>query len=95
MPERSENQWHLDKRVPIALIIGMAGQVAFIAWGAAVMFKDIESNRDGIETLDARVATLAQNDNNQAVQLGRIDENVRGMRADINRLLNLLERRAE
>jgi len=87
------NQWHLDKRVPIALILGMIGQVAVVVWGAAVMFKDIETNRDGIKALDARVRTLDQSAGAQAVQLGRIEENIRGMRGDVNRLLSILERR--
>jgi len=89
------NQWHLDKRVPIALILGMIGQVAVVVWGAAVMFKDIETNRDGIKALDARVRTLDQSAGAQAVQLGRIEENIRGMRGDVNRLLSILERRLE
>lgn len=91
----SDNSWHLDKRVPIALILGMMGQVAVVIWGAAVMFKDIEVNRDAIKAMDSRVNMVERNDSAQAVQLGRIDENVRGMRADINRLLNLMERRAQ
>ncbi len=88
----SEN-WHLDKRVPIALILAMAGQVAVAAWGAAVMFKDIEANRAGLHALDARIGAVEGNANDQAVQLGRIEESIRGMRGDIGRLLNLLERR--
>lgn len=40
MQDPSISSWHLDKRVPIALILGMIGQVAVVVWGAAVMFKD-------------------------------------------------------
>lgn len=93
--ERDENSWHLDKRVPIALIVAMAGQVAVVVWGAAVMYKDIEANRVGIQTLDGRVADLDRSAGAQAVQLGRIEENIGAMRNDVNRLLNLLERRFE
>lgn len=41
MQDPSISSWHLDKRVPIALILGMFMQVAVLVWGAAVMFKDI------------------------------------------------------
>lgn len=92
---RDENSWHLDKRVPIALIVAMAGQVAVVVWGAAVMYKDIESNRVGIENLDGRVTDLDRSAGAQAVQLGRIEENIGAMRNDVNRLLNLLERKFE
>ena len=90
---QNEGQWHLDKRVPIALILAMVGQVAVVVWGAAVMFKDIEANRTGIESLSGRVSTLDRAASAQAVQLGRIEENIRGMRGDVNRLLGILERR--
>lgn len=86
------DSWHLDKRVPIALILAMIGQVAFLVWGAAVMFKDIEANRASLKNLDSRVIPLERTAGAQAVQLGRIEENVRGMREDVNRLLSILER---
>ena len=92
---KGTDEWHLDKRVPIALILGMAAQVAVVVWGAAVMFKDIEANRVGIAVLGNRVSALDQNAGAQAVQLGRIEESIRGMRSDVNRLLGLLERRFE
>lgn len=95
MQDPSISSWHLDKRVPIALILGMIGQVAVVVWGAAVMFKDIEANTNGLKTLDGRVLRIEGNDGIQAVQLGRIEENVTGMRSDLNRLLNMLERRLE
>lgn len=89
------NSWHLDKRVPLALILAMAGQVIVVIWGAAVMFKDIEANREGITKVAARVEFLDRTSSNQAVQFGRLEESIRGMRADVNRLLTLLERRME
>lgn len=92
MTERSQAHWHLDKRVPIALILAMLGQVVVVVWGAAVMFKDIETNRSGIKSLAGRVQTIETAATQQAVQLGRIEESIRGMRGDVNRLLGILER---
>jgi len=89
----NDNNWHLDKRVPIALILGMVGQVAVVVWGAAIMFKDIEANRLNINKLNGRVGTIETSASQQAVQLGRIEESIRGMRSDVNRLLNMLESR--
>lgn len=90
-----DNEWHLDKRVPITIIIGMVGQVVGLIWGAAIMFKDIDNNSKGIKYLSNRVDTIETAASNQAVQLGRIEENVDGMRGDLNRLLNILDRRLE
>jgi len=91
----NDNEWHLDKRVPITIIIGMLGQVVGLIWGAAVMFKDIDSNSKGIKYLNSRIETIETASSNQAIQLGRIEENVDGIRGDLNRLLNILDRRLE
>lgn len=101
MPD-SDESWHLDKRVPIALIFAMVAQAAVVVWGAAVITKDIEANRnkssenaETITVLDRRLRASERATGNQAVQLGRIEEQISGMRDDIGRLLQLLERRIE
>jgi hypothetical protein len=35
MSEAEERQWHLDKRVPLALIMTIVGQTVVAAWGAS------------------------------------------------------------
>lgn len=32
---RPDNQWHLDKKVPLALIMTIVGQTIVAAWGAS------------------------------------------------------------
>ncbi len=36
MSDKEDREWHLDKRVPIALIITVVGQTMAAAWWAAV-----------------------------------------------------------
>ena len=92
MPEGDKN-WHLDKRVPIALIFALMAQLAGAAWLASAAFKDIEANRQGITKLGERVLPLERSQSAQAVQLGRIEQQVTGMRSDVNRMLNIIESR--
>lgn len=89
----ADSEWHLDKRVPIALIVALMAQLAGAAWLASAAFRDIENNRNGIIALSEEVKSIQGNAGNQAVQLGRIEESVRGLRADMNRLLAILEGR--
>jgi hypothetical protein len=35
MSEAEDRQWHLDKRVPLALIMTIVGQTVVAAWGAS------------------------------------------------------------
>lgn len=92
MPEK-DNSWHLDKRVPIALIFALMAQLAGAAWLTSAAFKDIEANRKGIRALGERVEPLERSRGTQAVQLGRIEEQITGVRSDINRMLGIIERR--
>lgn len=84
--------WHLDKRVPVALIITLVTQSLTVVWFLSAAFQDIETNRKGVEVLDGRLGYVERNAGTQAVQLGRIEENVSGIRTDMNRLINILDR---
>lgn len=45
----NENQWHLDKRVPIALIATIFVQTAGIIWWAAGITAQVNANARAIE----------------------------------------------
>lgn len=88
----SDNSWHLDKRVPIAIIIGLVAQLLTVVWLASGAYSAINVNAENIEKLDGRMGVIERSTTSQAIQLGRIEENTRGLRSDINRLLSILER---
>lgn len=91
----TDNSWHLDKRVPIALILALIAQLVTAVWLASAAYRDIETNAKSIDTLGERMGIIERSTTTQAVQLGRIEENGRGQRADINRILSILERMAD
>ena len=97
MPYRELDQaggaWHLDKRVPVALILAIVMQLGGVVWAVSTSFERIETNIRGISTLAERVRGSERATSSHAVQLGRIEEQVRGMRGDMNRLLSVIERR--
>jgi TolA-binding protein len=84
--------WHLDKRVPLALIVAIALQTAGAIWWAASINGEVQSTRQRVDRLDVQVEAIRNASQAQAVQLGRIEESVRGMRSDISRLIGTLER---
>jgi TolA-binding protein len=87
--------WHLDKRVPIALIFTLLMQFSAGVWFMSSLAKDVRSNSNSIVRLDTQVEVLRGASQNQAVQLGRIEEQIGALRGDIGRLLTALERRAQ
>lgn len=85
-----KESWHLNKGVPVALIITLLVQFAGGVWFLSAAFKDIDANRQGIMTLNGRFEKLDESGREQAIQLSRIEESVRGLRNDINRLIEVL-----
>lgn len=53
-----DNQWHLDKKVPLTLIFAMLVQAAMVIWAVADIKKDVE-------VLKATVSVQAQRDATQ------------------------------
>lgn len=80
----SDNAWHLDKRVPIALILALLLQTASgVWWGARI---------------DARVAALEATDLSRASsneRLARVEENLKAQSETLVRIDRRLERMEE
>ena len=99
MPARVDDPasraWHLDKRVPLALIFAIAIQGGGVVWFMSASFERIESNTRDIAALGTRVTRLDREGSAQAVQLGRIEEQIGGLRDDIGRMLRIIERQNE
>jgi Tfp pilus assembly protein PilO len=91
----SDNHWHLDKRVPIALIAGLLLQAAGFGWWAAAIDARVTSNARDITRVERQIEAIIAASQAQAVQLGRIEENLIGLRADISRLVRSMEGRGQ
>jgi hypothetical protein len=84
-----EDGWHLDKKVPIGLIIGMVAQVVVGAWWVTAQLAE---QRKDIELIKADVIVLHQRDN-QSVESLR--EAMRVMQDQFQRLDGKLDRLIE
>jgi Tfp pilus assembly protein PilO len=91
----STDSWHLDKRVPVALIIALLAQFAAGVWFTSSLANDVANNRANITRLNNQFEVLRDSSQAQAVQLGRIEEQITGLRGDIGRLLIAIERERE
>ena len=82
----TNDSWHLSKSVPLGLIIGLITQGAAIVWTVSMMMSDIESNRKAITETQIRVSRLETSVQNQAVSMARIDENIKAIRAAVEKM---------
>lgn len=88
----TEANWHLDKRVPISLILALLIQTGGMIWWAASLSGRVDINARDIQAAQAEVQILRAAAQTQAVQLGRIEEQISGLRGDISRLTTAIER---
>jgi Tfp pilus assembly protein PilO len=80
------NGWHLNRSVPISIIIVLMVQLAGGLWFAFQLRSDIDTNSRDIVRIERSVETITLASQQQAVQLGRIEEQVSGMRSDMSAL---------
>lgn len=86
MPETKKESWHLDRRVPLALIFALLVQTAGIVWWAATL----QAENEGQET---RISRLEQQNAQSTVlgeRLARLEERLEGVRSDTARIERLL-----
>lgn len=94
-----DNQWHLDKRVPISLILVIILQTSGVLWFAAQLASKVEANTMAIgrisQTLSQQdervrnnttsVAVIHQTLINTEKTLDRIDKRLEELNKNLNR----------
>lgn len=84
--ETDKNSWHLDKRVPIALIVTLAAQTLGIAWWAATLETKQAQMQQDIAELRRVEAVRTLDDRRIAEALARLDERLRALAEILQRL---------
>lgn len=103
-PDPQTENWHVDRRVPLALIWTVAVQTVAVIIAGTFAVAEMKAQARDVARLDAQVRrevarldrqtqTIASAAQTQAVQLGRIEENLGAMRDDIRRLVSMQEGR--
>ena len=98
--------WHLDKRVSLATLAALILQFVML-FGSGVWFvsefkqqiernsRAIEVNTNEIEEINTELDVVVSNMSGQAVQLGRIEENISGLKRSIDLLVDAIVRQEE
>ena len=89
---KQEESWHLSKSVPITLIFGLITQGAAIVWTVSMMLGDIDRNTTNIKEMEMRVTRVEDMVHEQAVSMARIDENIKAIRAAVEKMASRNER---
>tara|TARA_R110002167_G_scaffold65322_3_gene184623 strand:+ start:54 stop:323 length:270 start_codon:yes stop_codon:yes gene_type:complete len=73
-------QWHLSKSIPLTFVLAILGQTVALVWFVSSLNSAIDSNTRDLMRHEARLNTLEQVVQQQAVTMGRIDENIKSIR---------------
>jgi len=84
--DNGDSGWHIAKSVPATLLLGLITQAGAIVWTVSMMMADIESNREDLIELQARVQATERSTQQQAISMARIDENIKAIRDTIEHM---------
>lgn len=79
--------WHLDKRVPVAIIFALLVQSAGVIWWASNMASRQSVLEGRVAVHEMQINAMRDSAALAAVSLGRIEENVDALRNDVERVL--------
>jgi hypothetical protein len=84
MTDAEDRQWHLDKRVPLALIMTIIGQTVVAAWGASNLWTRVGE-------LERQMQIAAP----QFERVIRLETKVDGITGSLSEIKALINRRSE
>lgn len=84
----ANKDWHLSKSIPLTLIFAIACQTVALIWFVASLRSDVDNNAKELVRQDTRITSLEEIVQNQAVTMGRIDENIKAIRITIEAIAN-------
>ena len=86
MTDPTLDQWHLDKRVPVALIVTLLAQMAVAVWWARGVDSDVTALKAAQAQLQAEQRVMQTTQQTQAVSAGRLEQDVQSIKDSIDML---------
>lgn len=89
MPEEIKKEpWHFSRSFNLGTIVALVVQTATIVWFLSDMNSRVNANITKNERQDSRIGAVEFIVQNQAVTLGRMDENIKAILVALERLEN-------
>ena len=80
------DEWHLSKSVPVSFILAIVGQTVALVWFVASLNNDLETNTRELVRHETRIQNLEVSVQNQAITMGRMDENIKAIRDAVEKM---------
>jgi hypothetical protein len=82
----------MGKNISATLLFALVLQAAMIVWSISQMRADVDANSSSIMSLGSDVKDLEGSSTIQAIQLGKIEENIKGIKESLERMLEVMEK---
>lgn len=80
------SSWHLSKSVPISFILAILLQTIALVWYVSNLDNNIKNNQRDLIRHETRIEALEKVVQEQAVTLGRMDENIKAIRDSVEKM---------
>lgn len=90
-PSSTAESWHVERGVPIALIVTVALQFGVGIWVASQISAQVQVNQRDINRLQVLQERAQEVAVDQAIKLGQIDQSLRSMSDSLRRLASQTE----
>jgi len=84
--------WVMNKNISASLMFALVVQAAMIVWAISQMRADVDANYASIVRISADVKAVETSSVTQAVQLAKIEENIKGIKESLERMLEVMEK---
>jgi len=81
-----EQDWHLNKSVPLTLVFAIVLQTVSLVWFISQLNSAVESNTADIIRVQTEVEVMERTVQTQAVSMARIDENIKAIRDAVDNM---------
>lgn len=95
-PKPADESWHLDKKVPVAIIVVLIGQFLLGLWFIAKLDSKVEEQAARLAKTEAQVSVIDREAREFGNRIARIEEKTSSMLTILQRLERVLDgRRSE
>lgn len=92
-PSAADRQWHLDKKVPLALIVTIILQTAGMVWWAASLNSDVRYLTDRVQRAETTLERESVTNRGISDRLIRVEEGIKAILEVVRRRDDDLPRR--
>lgn len=79
--------WHLSKSFNLSQVLAIGAQTVALIWFFAALDAGVAANKESNIRQDAKIESLEQIVQNQAVTMARMDENIKAIREAIETMM--------